>query len=373
MVRPRREAEFELWTETSVAALDGAWDGLFAAGAGLQTSRAWFEASAAAALPPAAEARFVAVAGAGGPLALFPMIAGPGSRWGSLTTPYTCLYQPLFRPDAAPDLLEAAARSFAQECRRWPVTRLEALDPDWPGLAPLQAGLRAAGLAVRSFTHFANWHAAIPQSSWQAYLSTRPGALRETIRRKMRAATRAGDIEIDIARSGPSLVAALAAYEEVYARSWKESEPFPRFNDTLARALADSGVLRIAVMRRAGVPIAAQYWTVIGRSATVLKLAHDEAFKSLSPGTVLTATAIKALIEMDSVEDLDFGRGDDPYKRAWTGQRRLRIGLLALNLRTPGGLGALARHDGGRAVRAARTRWTGLRAGPSLPANSSEG
>ena len=361
----------ELRVETTLAALGPAWDELFAAGAGLQTSRAWFAATAEAALAPGAEARFLAVEGGDGPLALFAMAVGPGARWGSLTTPYTCLYQPLFRPGASTERLRQAATAFALHCRRWPMTRLEALDPGWSGLPILQAGFAAAGLAQRSFAHFANWHATAPAGGWEAYLASRPGALRETIRRKMRAIERAGDVQIEIAQSQPQLAEALAAYEDVYARSWKEKEPFPLFNTALASALADAGTLRIAVMRQAGRPIAAQYWTVVGGCATVLKLAHDDAMKALSPGTVLTAAAIKNMIETHGVVDLDFGRGDDPYKRAWTGQRRMRIGVLGLNLRTLSGLAATVRHDAGHVLGIGRGHWRRLRSRPgsnSLPA-----
>jgi hypothetical protein len=267
----------------------------------------------------------------------------------------------LLRPRADPELLAGAAAAFGRYCRRWPVTRLEALDPNWPGLPLLRAGLARAGLATRTFAHFGNWHVGVPEGAWEAYLQSRPGALRETIRRKVRAAERADGVRIEVARSGPGLAAALAAYEAVYARSWKEPEPFPRFNGTLVRALAGTGALRIGVMWVEGRPIAAQYWTVAGRAATVLKLAHDEEFKALSPGTVLTASVIRELIERDGVTDLDFGRGDDPYKRAWTGQRRLRIGVLGLNPWKAAGLRDLARHDVGRFLRSSPIFWKDFR------------
>ncbi len=89
----------------------------------------------------------------------------------------------------------------------------------------------------------------------------------------------------------------------------------------------------------------------------MLKLAHDEAYKPLSPGTVLTAAVIRSLIEEDGVTSLDFGRGDDPYKRDWTGERRRRIGLLGLNPLRPVALRHLARHDAGRILRQAHILW----------------
>lgn len=352
-----RPAPVQLQVHRALGGLGPEWDALFAAGAGLQTSREWFSASAEAALPPDAEPRFLAATGADGPVALLAMRVAPCGRLQSLTTPYTCLYQPLVRPGAGPDLLRAAALAFGQYCRRWPVTRLEALDPEWPGLPHLRAGFARAGLVTRSFNHFGNWYGPVPGGSWDAYLETRPGALRETIRRKTKAVERAAGVRVEIVGSGPALGEALAAYESVYARSWKEPEPYPQFNGTLVRALAATGALRIGLMWAADRPIAAQYWTVVGGTGTVLKLAHDEAFKALSPGTVLTAAVIRSLIEQDSVGCLDFGRGDDPYKRGWTGQRRLRIGLLALNPARLDGLHDLVRHDAGHFLRTAKSWW----------------
>ncbi len=229
-------------TERDLSRLGSDWDTLFAAGAGLQTGREWLAASAEAALPDGAEARFLLITEGDAPLALVPMQAGPGRTWQSLTTPYTCLYQPLLRPDADPALRRAAFGAFARLCRAWPTTRLDALDPDWPLLPELRRAFGRAGLVTRTFEHFGNWRGEVPGGSWAGYLQSRPGSLRETIRRKSRAAERDG-LRLEVVRSGSLLEPALAAYEHVYARSWKEPEPFPRFNAALVRALADTGAL----------------------------------------------------------------------------------------------------------------------------------
>ncbi len=335
----------------AVSDLGPDWDPLFAAGAGLQSSRAWWDASIRTALPAGARPCLLAVSDAAGPLALVPMLSVPGRLWGSLTTPYTCLYQPLLRPGTPVDTLTLP--EIGSYCRQWSVTRFEALDPEWPGIAVLRRSLASAGLATRTFAHFGNWHEPIATRCWEAYLQARPGALRETIRRRTRAATRAGT-RIEIAREGPALAAALRAYEAVYGRSWKQPEPYPDFNDALVRALAETGLLRIGVIWSGDVPIAAQYWSVVSGSATILKLAHDEKFKSLSPGTVLTAATIRALIEVDGVTELDFGRGDDLYKRGWASLRRPRIGLLGLDPLSWTGGRMLISHDAGTLVRKAR-------------------
>jgi CelD/BcsL family acetyltransferase involved in cellulose biosynthesis len=326
------------------------WEAVFEAGPDAQSSRAWFAASAEAALPPGAQPRFLAYRESGMPLALLPMQAGPGQRWQSLTTPYSCLFQPLTAPGANPDSIRRAAAAFGRYARGWPVTVLEAMDPSWTGLAPFRGGLGEAGLITRSFAHFGNWYEDVPRS-WGAYLAARPGQLRTTIARKTRAAERNPALRLEIVRAPEPLGPALEAYEQVYLRSWKQPEPHPAFNHALTERLGQ--VLRFAVMWDGDQPIAAQYWTVFQGRATVLKLAHDDGLKAVSPGTVLTAHVIQHLIEADRVGQIDFGRGDDAYKQGWARYRRPRIGLLAFSPGWRGGAGLL-RHDAGSLFRFAR-------------------
>ena len=79
--------------------------------------------------------------------------------------------------------------------------------------------------------------------------------------------------------------------------------------------------------------------------------------QALSPGSVLTALMIRHLLDEEHVAALDFGRGDDGYKAAWTGQVRPRIGVLLCPLWHPAGIAALARHAAGR-LTAKERAWT---------------
>ena len=322
------------------------WDTLFAA-APAQSTRAWWAATEQAALPPGTGARYLLCHDNGQPAALFPLAMGSaGTR--ILTTPYTVQYQPLLTSGAD---MAAIGRVLAAHS---PVLLLEAIDPDWPLLTPLMAGARQAGLRARTYRHFGNWHRNVTGLDWPAYLATRPGRLRETIRRRTAAAARDPAVRLTLATEGPAVLSALAAYEAIYARSWKTPEPFPDFNRALLPGLAADGCLRIGVMWVGDRPIAAQYWTVRHGIATVLKLAHDEADRARSPGTVLTAWMIRQLLEKDRVAELDFGRGDDAYKAEWVEQRRERVGVLLARPNSARGAVALLRHDAGVLRRAVR-------------------
>lgn len=304
----------------------------------------WWRTMLAAGLPDGAGPRFLIHGESPDTTCLLPLCAGPGRRLEGLAGPYTALYQPLFTADARPETIHRAGVAFAKPLRKAAVVRLDAIDAEAHWLSPFLAGLRAGGLHPLRFDHFGNWHEPLEGRGWDAYLRARSGALRETIRRKTR---RNSDVEFRLVTGGGGLEEAIAGYEDVYARSWKIPEPFPRFNPQMMRAAAAAGALRLGLLLQGSQVIAAQIWILANRSAMVVKLAHDEAFKPLSPGTVLTALMIRHLIEEEHAEELDFGRGDDPYKELWTTRRRQRIGFLFADPWHPAGALAIARHVAG--------------------------
>lgn len=335
-------------------------DRLFAASPGLFHSRAWWRVVTTAGMPEGTQPCFLLLWADDWPAALFPLRRpAPGGPLMALTTPYTCDYAPLLAPDLSEDARAKIFAAFGRYCRGWATTRLDALPDDWPGLPLCLAGARAAGLTAVRFAHFGNWHEDVHRLDWSDYLARRPGALRETIRRKLRRGARLADAGFTLIDGVTGLEPGIAAFEQVYARSWKEPEPFPRFNAALMRETAAAGLLRLGIWRIGGVPVAAQLWIVEHGTATVLKLAHDEAFQADSPGTVLTALVLRELLDGGQMAEIDFGRGDDAYKQGWAAQRRQRIGLVLANPRRPAGLAFLARHAVGRMrglLRAGRMR-----------------
>jgi hypothetical protein len=305
---------------------------------GLFASPTWFRVVERHAVPAGSQCSYI-VTEAG----VMPVLR-TGRRIDALTTPYTCVYTPV----------ATAAEAFGRLCRSGGVSRIDAIPEEWRERDAFLAGLRAAGLVALPFEHFGNWSEAVGGLGWDAYLAARPGALRETIRRRLRQAERRPDARFEILAAPDEMGRAVVVYEDVYTRSWKEPEPYPTFNVALMRAMAEEGALRLGVWSIGETPVAAQLWAVWDGSAIVLKLAHDEAFKALSPGTVLTALMLRHLLEREHVGRIDFGRGDDAYKRGWASERRQRIGFLAVNPWHPVGATALLRHAAGRVRRKVR-------------------
>jgi CelD/BcsL family acetyltransferase involved in cellulose biosynthesis len=310
-------------------------------------SRSWWETVLSHAMPTGSAAWFVVVRVAGKTAAVLPMVHANG-RLDGLTTPYTCEYTPLFASGLGRTDRIAAMRAFGKFCRGFGVVRLDALPADWDGLDDLMAGVQQAGSRPLRFEHFGNWYENVAGLDWSGYLLQRPGALRETIRRRLRRAEKLPGAVFDLLTQPADMDRASEAFESVYGRSWKDAEPFPTFNVALMRVMARSGQLRCGVWSVDAEPVAVQVWVVRDGHAIVLKLAHDEAFKAHSPGTVLTALMLRHLLDHEHVAMIDFGRGDDGYKQGWAIQRRQRIGLLLVNPWRLSGAMALLRHWAGR-------------------------
>jgi len=336
------------WTD---ALLDAPGEGEFFA------SRLWYETLIGHAMPEGADPVLAADPGR---QVLLPLLRRD-KRLASLTGPYSLAWRPLTAPAAGKEAISEAGRSLAAIVRGGPSLIVELIDPGEPRVAALCHGLRARRVLASPFAHVGNWHETLAQGAgWEAYLAARPSVLRNTIARKLGRSRRTHRFALADA-PGPALEDGIAAYEDVRARSWKPDEPFPGFDGALLRAAAAAGLARVGVLHEGegGRAVAAQYWildrTQAGlRRATVLKLAHDEAARAASPGTVLTALMIRHLIEAEGVRVLDFGRGDDAYKRLWAGERLQRIGLVLADPLSPPGAIALARQWGGALVRRLR-------------------
>ena len=318
---------------------------------GFYDTQGWYRLLCATARPDDATACFLLIRREGRAVALLALWRFGDGHFESLTAPYSCLYHPLIAGEVNDAVVRQIGQVVARQLRAAAYVRLDCLDADWPPMAAFCAGLRAGGLVLLRFDHFGNWHDQVSidgySGDWAFYLVSRDGALRQTIRRRRAKIARDGGFRWEMVRAGARLEAGIAAFEAVYARSWKEAEPYPAFNAEMMRLAAASDALRLALLWHGETPVAAQYWLVTGAVAQVLKLAHDPAFDAFSPGTVLTAWTIEALLDGEAVRALDFGRGDDAYKQLWVSHRRQRIGLIAANPRRLAGLVLILRHVAG--------------------------
>lgn len=299
----------------------------------------WFEILAATCLPPGERPLIEAVADARGTVLAVPS-RRVGRRLVSLANFYTCRFGPPRRA-ADPAATAEAAFAWARGLRAGPdrptSLLLEALDDP----APLRAGLRRAGWLTEEWPQFGNWFLPARGLSFDAYWAARDNRLRNTVERKARALARAHAVEI---RRFDDAERAVAVYERVHALSWKAPEPHPDFMPTLIRRGLPLGAVRVGALLVDGEPAAAQVWVTWRRRATIFKLAYAEHLRRWSPGSLLTRDMMREALDAGEVDEIDFGCGDDAYKRDWTPERRQRWGLAAYDPTTLTGLAAAARN-----------------------------
>ena len=132
-----------------------------------------------------------------------------GGELSALANWYTFRWQPLFTP-GGDALLVALARDLAKQSRRITLAPL----PDEQGeTAQLEAAFRAAGW--RTFRAVCDVNHVLPVNgrSYAEYLAARPGPVRTTLKRK------ASKVVVTIETAFNP--ANWAAYEAIYAESWK--------------------------------------------------------------------------------------------------------------------------------------------------------
>lgn len=285
----------------------------------------------------------------GGPLVARARGAGGEAAWlflaeqGGTAQAWRCWYSLRFGLIGDSGGGEAIAKTLRKRLSRLEIAPLE--DPE-----PLASAFRGAGWATFVTPATTSWRIDTTGQDFDAYWSARPGKLRNTAQRKAKAAK----LDIEIHRAFDP--GAWAAYEEVYAASWKPEEGSPAFLRALAEREGEAGRLRLGVARKAGRPLAAQLWTIEDGTAWIHKLAYREDSKALSPGTVLSMAMFRSALDEDRVSRIDYGTGDDGYKRDWMAERATLWRIEAFNPASPRGLAGAARAGLSALVRRARSR-----------------
>ena len=240
-----------------------------------------------------------------------------GRRLESLLNWYGFTWRPLATPYGSFDgLMIALAEGLSTKTSHVVLDRV----PDEDGTArQLERAFSRTGWLVTREPCDTNRVLPVGGRSYAEYLAGRPGQLRTTLKRK------AKKIEVQIATYFSRDI--WASYESIYAESWKPEEGDPVLLRAFAEAEGAAGRIRLAVARHEGEAVAAQFWTVEDGTAYIHKLAHRESAKPLSPGTTLTAALLEHVIDHDRVDLVDFGTGDDAYKRDWMEDARPRFRL----------------------------------------------
>jgi hypothetical protein len=286
-------------------------------------SRPWFE-NLTAALADDESMLLACVVAENRVMAIMPLIISTGTTWYALKHRYTTHYSLLLADDDQDRVLACLAEGLG----RLPIKALllEPVASDDGRLDGLRRALESAGFSCEHAFRFYNWIYRVQGESYAAYMAARPARLRNTIARKQRKLEREHGYDIRLF-TGNEVPFKMSDYYTVYSASWKANEQYVRFLDGIVADLSKPGWSRLAILYVKGQPVAAQLWFVVHGTASIFRLAYDEAWKPYSPGSILTSFLMAYVIDTDKVELIDFLTGNDAYKQDWMSERQERFAL----------------------------------------------
>jgi hypothetical protein len=258
-------------------------------------------------------------------------------RLTSATNFYSMTYRPIFAPGCnQAETIVAFATAVAKA--RTDMVEFRNISVEDSTANELTYSLERAGFLVEEHQQFENWYEVTDGMSGKSYFDARPSRLRNTIERRYKKASKERKLRTTIYSSGgEDVTVGIDDWQRIYAKSWKEPEQYPTFIPGLLTLCALKGILRLGVFYVDDQPASAQIWLVVNKKATIYKLAYDEAYESLSVGSILTKQMFDRALDVDHVEEVDYGSGSEPYKKDWMTQRRIVVGLTAYNRWTPRG------------------------------------
>jgi len=262
--------------------------------------------------------------------AILPLVARDG-HLEALANYYSFSFAPIFvqANDEAVRLrlLTRIARDLRREHGR--ITLFPLFEEDEGTASLVTEAFRAAGWVTtrRAMAH--NHILNVGGQDFASYWAGRPSPLRNSVKRKAKKLAHSIDVHHAVTD------ALWEDYCTIYAASWKGAESHPALLRDLAEDAARRGALRLAFLRVDGTAVATHFWTIEGDVALIHKLAHDKAYDAASPGTILAHHMFRLALDEDRVRLIDYGTGDNGYKRDWMDGSRIMWRIDCFNPRRP--------------------------------------
>ena len=256
---------------------------------------------------------------------------------GNVYSPFRFLLLDRHDDDGSRRLLASILTFFRDERSCWDLVDFRSIPEERGWFGRLERAVQDADMAAYSYTDYGDWYLDHIDCSGEEYIAGLPKKIRKDVAYCRRRLEKSGDVEVKIIRKAACLDDWMDRYYRVYAKSWQKREGVgPTFHRDLARITAEKGWLRLGLLHYGGEPIAAQFWVTCRDTSFILKTVYDQEYRKFSPGKILTAEMMKYAIDVDGVREIDYGQGDEAYKRGWTPKRRERKGILVFNETTKG-------------------------------------
>lgn len=259
---------------------------------------------------------------------------------------YTSIFEPLVKNLGAGKELECykiVLRHVLGEFD-WDELLFGPVDKNGRAYKALAYALEELHVEYKPYYWFDNFTLNIEDNSEEFLLRKISSKIKNTVKRRAKKVDARYSAEYRIISDGASLDDSLDDFHRVYCNSWKKPEGSPQFISEFCARAASRGWLRLGELRLNGDVVASQIWFVKSGVASIFKLAHDEAYRSDSVGTLLTYEMMRYMIVEDRVRKIDYLIGDDSYKREWGFELGERWGVMVINVKSLYGAILYLRH-----------------------------
>lgn len=249
-------------------------------------------------------------------------------------------------PAVTEEALSLLVKTICSETPSWAVIDINLMVPDSVEFTVFKDALKNCGMLVNTYRYEAILYREFEKnSSYDAFISQSPSIIRKTYQKKTRQLNKKGDVRFEIISEPSDLDRGMELYEKVFAKSWKDAEPYPNHTAGLVREYASIGALRLAVLFFNEEPVAVHIWIVSEGCARGYKMHYDLEFERLSVGAILQLKMFKHFLDVEHVKEINYGLGTQNTKRSWVPHEYPLHGILACNPKTLLGLKTQSLHS----------------------------
>jgi CelD/BcsL family acetyltransferase involved in cellulose biosynthesis len=250
-------------------------------------------------------------------------IKGNVVRWlgsGEVCTDHLSL---ICQPNDADRVVEAIAQELTERLDDWDRIDLSAVDAGDPATEKLLASLEERECLISRQPADACWVLNLP-ASWDEYLAGISKSHRKQLRQLERRVVESGRVEWHRVQTKADFDQAWSILVDLHQRRRRSlDEPgcfasrlFHDFHREAAARLLERCQLRLSWISLDGVPAAAEYHLTDTTTTFAYQGGVDPDRLAEEPGRLSTILCLRAAIE-EGHRQIDFLRGDEPYKAHW--------------------------------------------------------
>jgi len=251
----------------------------------------------------------------------------------SLTSYYSAISEPILLKDSTQEQM------FTLLCQsvssRYPWSKMTLGPLSYSG--EIHQAIQKTFVYKRIYSEKDNWY----QDGiidFQQYYQQRPSQLKNTIKRKQKKLNSEHKITLKIITTREEFSLYFADYQRIYLISWKGNEGRIEFIEQVCYLAIKENKLRMGLLLIDGSVVAAQIWFLEKGTASIFKLAYDPKYKQYSVGSILSMALSEYVIDKDRVTEIEFGMGNEPYKKDWMTKNRQRVTVEVFNNKSINGL-----------------------------------